>query len=377
VGAAGGPAVGPGSGDGGSAVGGGAAVGGAVAGSAAPAWQQQWEETLAAARAEGRVVVAVPTEVIDEYRTAFRALRDRFGFEVEARGIPTAEVSQVLMRECSVGRQTVDVVQGGMSETFDVYPRGCLAPVKPRLILPEVADPANWRGGALKFNDPEGAYFLQLGESLYGPVIYNTERLKAEDVNSSRALLRPEYKGKIASYDPRRAGAGRGLATYFLDTLGPDYVRQLYLGQDVVSTADHRQLAEWVARGVYLVGLGHVERGVEPLRREGLPIGITGLEDAPGYVTGGSTVVKLVKDPPHPHAATVILNWLASREGQKLMMEALGQPSRRVDVETPDSVVPWYRLPREGVGYQDGYDYHYYTVERRETERAVIEILGR
>ena len=321
-------------------------------------------------------MMAVPAEVADEYRAMLRAVGARYGFEVEGRAINASEVSQVLMRECSVGRQTIDVVQGGLSEAFDVYPQGCLAPLKPQLLLPEVTDPRAWRDGTLKFDDPEGVYMLQLGEAVYGPVAYNSERVRPEQIATSRDLLKPEFKGKIASYDPRRAGTGRGLSTYFLTTLGPDYVRQLYQGQEVASTADHRQLAEWVARGVHWIALAHVERGIEPLRREGLPIGIRELDDAPGYVTGGSTVVKIAKNAPHPNAATVLVNWLASREGQQRMMDILGQPSRRVDVDVPDSVAP-YRLPKAGAHYADGYDFDYYTKERPTAEQAVMEILGR
>src|SRR5712692_6328570 len=241
----------------------------------------QWQEVLTRARAEGRVVVDVPPEVGDAYRAAFQVIPERFGFTVETRTIGTAEIAQLLLRECSVGRQSLDVVLGGLSEVFDVYPRGCLAPIKSQLLLPEVADPANWRDGVLKFDDPDGDYFFQLGEYVTGVLIYNSQRLKPADIATSRDLLKPELKGKIASHDPRQAGGGRGLATYLLEVLGPDYIRQLYLGQDVARTSDQRQLAEWIARGVHLVGLGSVERGIEPLRQEGLPIGVTRLTDIP------------------------------------------------------------------------------------------------
>src|SRR3954452_7730715 len=100
--------------------------------------QQRWDAVVAAARQEGKVVMAVPAEGADEYRGVLRAVGARYGFEVEGRAINASEVSQVLMRECGVGRQTLDVVQGGLSESFDVYPQGCLAPLKPQLILPEV-----------------------------------------------------------------------------------------------------------------------------------------------------------------------------------------------------------------------------------------------
>jgi ABC-type Fe3+ transport system substrate-binding protein len=100
------------------------------------------------------------------------------------------------------------------------------------------------------------------------------------------------------------------------------------------------------------------------------------LQDAPGYVVGGTTVIKMVKDAPHPNAATVVLNWMASREGQKAMMEIIGQPSRRTDVEVPDSV-PWYRVPKPGVEYHDEYEFDTYVNKRAEAARILTELLGR
>ena len=360
------------------ASGGQAAPGGAAAsGEGRAAWQQQWDEVVAKARQEGKVVFAAPAEASNEYRAGLRRFSEQYGIEVETRTPSAGDLPQIVMRECGANRQSFDVLQGGMSEAFEVYPRGCIAPVKPLLILPEVADPANWRGGFLKFNDPDGQYLLQMGEHVSGALIYNTERMKPEELRTGRNLLKPELKGRMATLDPRVAGAGRGAATYFLEVLGPDFIRDVYVGQDLARTNDHRQLAEWIARGVYLVGLGAVDRSVEPLMKEGLPIGLMAPDDLPGYLSGGSTVVKAIKNPPHPNAQIVLLNWLASREGQRLMMEALEQPTRRVDVPVPESI-PAYRLPREGVAYElDSYDFAYYTDRRQETTKTLLQILGR
>jgi ABC-type Fe3+ transport system substrate-binding protein len=342
-----------------------------------PEWQQRWDEVVAKARQEGKVVFAAPPEVANEYRAGLRRFTEQYGIEVETRTPGTSELPQIVVRECGVNRQTFDVLQGGMSEAFEVLPRGCIAPVKPLLILPEVADPAHWRGGFHKFNDPDGQYLFQMGEHVSGVLIYNTERVKREDLRAGRDLLKPELKGKMATLDPRVSGAGRGAATYFYEVLGPDFIRQLYLGQDLARTNDHRQLAEWIARGTHLVGIGAVDRSVEPLVKEGLPIGLTAPDDLPGYLSGGSTVVKAIKDPPHPNAQIVLINWLASKEGQRLMMEALEQPTRRVDVPVPESI-PAHRLPQPGVSYElDSYEFAYYTERRQETTRALLQILGR
>jgi ABC-type Fe3+ transport system substrate-binding protein len=44
--------------------------------------------------------------------------------------------------------------------------------------------------------------------------------------------------------------------------------------------------------------------------------------------------VGIVKNPPHPNATKVLINWLLSREGQELWTKVMEQPTRRLDVET-------------------------------------------
>ncbi len=41
-----------------------------------------------------------------------------------------------------------------------------------------------------------------------------------------------------------------------------------------------------------------------------------------------------LKKAPHPNAAKVLINWLLSREGQEVFSNAMGQPTRRLDVDT-------------------------------------------
>ena len=42
----------------------------------------------------------------------------------------------------------------------------------------------------------------------------------------------------------------------------------------------------------------------------------------------------LVKNQAHPNAAKVFVNWLLSKDGQTAVTKALGQPTRRFDVDT-------------------------------------------
>ena len=207
-----------------------------------------------------------------------------------------------------------------------------------------------------------------------GFVIVNTNQVKPEDIATAKDLLRPEFRGKIASFDPRRGGSGEATAVYLLVTRGEEYVWQLYFGQKVVSTTNFRQLAEWVGRGVYSIGLASRESETQRFRKEGLAIAVVNLQDAPGFLVGGRSVLKLVNRSPHPNAATVLLNWLASREGQELFSRTSLQPSRRVDVRVKE--IPDYVLPQPGVKYLDTYEYDFYVNRRGELRKLFKKVFG-
>ena len=334
----------------------------------------QWDDVVAAAKKEGKVVLGTNLGMPKFRQDVTRKFKARYGIDVELRSMRGSELTAVARRECSANRPSMDVLLSGNSEITRLYPKGCLREMKSNLLLPSVTDGKQWRGGALKWNDPEHKYMLQLIEYVNVSGIYNTTKLKAEEINSVKHLLEPRFKGKIASYDPRRGGAGKGAASFFLAMLGDEYVVNLYKGQEVVYTANHRQLADWIARGVYSVGLGAVARQFDPLRKKGLPIGVVRFKDLPGKLTGGSGVIKLVKGAPNPNGAVVLLNWLADQEGQQVFERHVRQKSRRLDV---NEGLDDYVLPKEGVQYHDDYAYEFYTVERPRARKRLTELLGR
>ncbi len=52
------------------------------------------------------------------------------------------------------------------------------------------------------------------------------------------------------------------------------------------------------------------------------------------YVSMGNGGPVAIKNPPHPNAAKVLINWLLSKEGQEIYSLAQGQATRRLDVDT-------------------------------------------
>jgi ABC-type Fe3+ transport system substrate-binding protein len=338
-------------------------------------WQKKWDAVLADAKMEGTVVVAASSLGTDTRPELMEAFVKRFGFQLEVLGISGAEMVARVEREATAGRITIDVMLSGADDLLSLLPAGRLDPIKPKLILPEVLDVVKWRNKTLKFNDPEGKYFLQTSEYLPSDLVINTSMVKPGSITSWKDLLKPEYKGKIASFDSRRAGPGLSTASYLLPKFGPGFIKALYLGQQVSYTSDPRQLAEWIARGVYPIGLAVGSRQIEPLRALGQPIERIFPKDGPGYLSGGPSVMKLVKNAPHPNGAVVFSNWFLTKEPQEIYQRTVATVSRRADVDLAG--IPDYVIPKQGVEYLDTYTYAYIKDTRPKLQKLLGEILGR
>jgi ABC-type Fe3+ transport system substrate-binding protein len=104
--------------------------------------------------------------------------------------------------------------------------------------------------------------------------------------------------------------------------------------QEMTVGRNLRQLGEAVARGKSAISIGVSYYTYSPFIKAGLPVkSISNIKE--GYYAGtGSGNLAVLKNAPHPNAAKVFVNWLLSRDGQTAFTKALGQPTRRLDVDT-------------------------------------------
>jgi ABC-type Fe3+ transport system substrate-binding protein len=342
----------------------------------AAAWQRYQE----GARREGKIVVSGP---------GFPGLRQGItegfqkaqGITVEYLGLPSGEVIPRLERESQAGNVTIDVNIGGTSTCWALADRGAIEDVTPVLVDPSLFDPALWRGGHMKPILPAPTQSkdflcgLQAAEWVMTDLFVNPQLVPPDSIKSWKDLLKPEYKGKIISYDPRRPGSAQTTVAYLSTLFGDDYVRDLYVGQNVSLTADYRQLAEGVARGSYPIGIALVQANIEPLRAEGLPLQRVFPADGPGALTGGFGTVHKVKNSPNPNAGAVFMNWFGSKDAQEMWEREMMETSLRTDLAHN---VPDYVIPKAGVSYTiDDYNPDYFFSKRAPAIAKITELLGR
>jgi ABC-type Fe3+ transport system substrate-binding protein len=331
----------------------------------------EWQDLLARGRSEGKVVIAGRGPMEAPMSAAFK--RDT-GIELEFLGGEGRAQQSRIDREMRTGQVTIDLLFGG--QTMVTYANdGYLKPIKPQLILPGVTDAANWVDGRIKWVDKEQQYMLIGGHYVFGWPVYNSAFVKPGSLTTWKDLLKPEFKGKIASYDPT-TGPGQAQSGHIIDLYGIDFFKQVYLGQQVKISRDSRQLMEWAARGVYPIVLGGLPVEVKRFRAAGITtLVVADLPDGPGVLLGGSSVIAEPKAAPHPNAAAVFLNWYASQPGQQIFSEVWETPSNRVDVKA-DSI-PDFVKPKPGVTYNDQYTEDWYLNRYVGRYRdAIVDVIG-
>lgn len=299
---------------------------------ATSAAQREWEKTLEAARTEGRVVVSIPASA--ELRKQLEeVVKKRLGIDVEVFTARGGAAVRRMADEFKAGVRHFDVHIGGSSSAVSgLLDEGLLDSIEPWLFLPEVKDPKNWWGGHM-WVDKAKKYIYTFQAYLTESMWYNSDLAKPAELRSYDDFLNPKWKGKIGFLDPRTPGAGDSNWSYMWEIKGEDYLKKL-ADQELLLGRDQRQLAENLAKGRVALIIGLTYYSFLPFVKAGLPVRPLPPLKEGTYGTGGSGNLAIIKNPPHPNATKIFVNWLLGREGQELFTKALGQATRRLDVDT-------------------------------------------
>jgi ABC-type Fe3+ transport system substrate-binding protein len=306
-----------------------------------------WDRVMEAAKAEGEITVAANALLTESVKLSFQL---DTGIQVNFIGGDNAERAAQFVNEARSKKPTIDILIDDGRGLTQMMKEGLLAKVAPQIMLPGVAA-SNFRGGSIKWVDDAKLYALQGSECVFGWVVVNRNFDSPAEIDHWQKLLDPKWKGKIAAPDPRTPGPGQDVAVWLYQVLGIDYIKKLYVGQEVSFVPDDRDLIEGVARGAPPIALGTVQSEIERLKADGVTIlGVVLPDDHPGYLTAGSSVLQEPVGAPHPNAATAFINWFISYPCQAVYERVMLEPSRRTDVHTG---LPDYLIPRAGVSYYD------------------------
>lgn len=337
-------------------------------------WKKTWDETLAAGKREGKVVIiGSPDPVMRS--DVIPAFTKRYGIKVEYIAGSSGQLAARVQTERGSGLYTTDVFMSGANTTLNtMMPAGMLDPIKPLLLLPEVTEAKNWKRGAPWFVDREGQYVLALFSTVDSFLIINAGVVK--DLKTVQDILDPKWRGKISTQDPKLSGTGSNTAGYFYRELGPEFVRKLYVDQKPVISSDRRQMTDWLARGTYPICLSCRTDDIKDLVKDGFKLqeiyALPGIKER--TIVGSPFLLSLANKAPNPNAARVFVNWMATKEAVEIYAVNFGAVPLRTDVD--ESQLNPETIPRPGVAYADDTDPDWIMTGRVEVAKKVRALLS-
>ena len=307
-----------------------------------------WTRLVAAARAEGELVVVAGSSHSRDHRPIFDAFSREFGVKViVGSGSGSANVQRVLV-ERTRGRYTADVSMVGTTSNQQLCEAGALTPLRPLFLHPEVVDRSRgWRVKDHVWLDTSrefvAASSLSVNENL-SSIYYNPDCVSPTELAglaSWQDFLRPEWRGRVAAIlEPNNDGKMLQLTSAWR-VLGRDWFSRFLREAKpaLLTSGSLRQVADGLARGKYHVAIfvSEASADLEKMQAIGLPVRKLMRTLAEGGEVNFGGAIAVFDRAPHGNAARLFLNWYLSRKGQNLrqaLLDAVApSPSLRSDVD--------------------------------------------
>ena len=279
---------------------------------AGPAPAQTYEQLIAGAKKEGRLVVYA-SATAPQLQMYFSAFNKKYPF-IKTEFFRTGKqalLSKVLLEE-QAKQRIADVIHTSVIETSIMKKRGALSKYVP---LEAASYPAQYK-------DPDGLWTSAYASgTLLG---FNSRQVRrAEAPKNYEELLNPRWKNAIA-IDSNKIE----WFAMLLKLKGQAFMEKLAAQQPTVRSGNTLVL-QLLAAGEFPVSAGVYEYSVEDLKTKGAPLDWIGLEPVITY----TVAVSLPSQPPHPNSAKLFIEWLLSKEGQEIVNQ-YGRVPIRDDVES-------------------------------------------
>ena len=261
------------------------------------------------ARKEGKVVLysaMIENQALRPLKAAFAA---KYPFiEAEFWRADTRDLINKTLAEVRSRSVVVDVVEGGgVSQTL------LRAGVLQEFTLP----------GAVNLpKDFVNPYWIAPRVSYFGPAI-NTRLVSASEAPKTyEDLLDPKWKGKIAWAANTETGGAMMFISFIRSWMGEkkgeEYLTQL-ARQDIANlSGSPREVVNKLIAGEYPLALNIFLHHPVISAQKGAPVAPLMLDP----VLGNASVMVLLKSAPNPHAALLLMDFLVSEEGQKVIRDA-------------------------------------------------------
>ncbi|MDY8109882.1 ABC transporter substrate-binding protein [Fulvimarina sp. 2208YS6-2-32] len=300
-----------------------AAVAAASAQDVPAGYPADYAQTIEAAKAEGRVVIYTSTDAAQAQRL-LDAFTGKYGIKVEYNDLGTNGAYNRAISEAAASQVGADIVwSAAMDLQMTLAADGYMEPYD----SPEKANLPEWAN-----------YEDTLYATTIEPIgmIYNTGALSKDDVPQTRADLiayfndnRDELRGRVATFDPEKSGAG--FLHHTNDAQSTDSFWDLAKamgGVGVKTYSSSGSMRETVVSGENVLAINIIGSYALDWVKDSPNLGVAFGTD---YTAGFSRLAGIMKDSPNPEAAKLFVDFMLSQEGQNALA-AGSLPSVRDDV---------------------------------------------
>jgi iron(III) transport system substrate-binding protein len=274
------------------------------------------------AKKEGEVMVYTSL-VPDDLTQLAAAFEKKYGVKLKTWRANSEKVLQRAVTEARAGRHDADVVETNGPQLESLYREKGLQPLRsPHIkdLMPQaVQKHGHWVGTRINM-------FVQS---------YNTNLVKKDELPKSYAeLAHPRWKGRLGieaededwfAMIVKELGEEAGLRTF----------REIVKVNGLSVRKGHTLLAGLVASGEIPFALTTYSHGAEKMKQKGAPVEWFAIAPAIGRANG----IGITRNPPHPHAAALFVDFLLSPEGQAILQKG-GYVPANLRVADPAQKLP-------------------------------------
>ena len=283
--------------------------------------QSGWDNVVAEAKKEGKVVVYNGTnfKIVRKLGDLFQK---QYGIQVEVLDGRASEIRERVRTEQAAGRFIGDVSYNGRTTTALQTAEGALDPYGNLPLAKTIEAPFETNGTFLPSNAGNFALLI------------NTNLVK-EDIKSWRELEDPKWAGKILSDDPRALGGGQVWFEVTYGAFGREFHEKIAAHKPVISRV-FAESSRRIARGEFPVYLPFNVSEYQSLK--GLPVKVIVPQEGIPFVAFGTA---LLKNPPHPNAGRLFMNWLLEPDQQLVLaLEGFRPAAKNMGPRIPEDIRP-------------------------------------
>jgi ABC-type Fe3+ transport system substrate-binding protein len=258
---------------------------------------------LEGARAEGQAVIYLNLDATVANALAGGFMNKYFGLNVQVGRFSGASIIARVDAEARAGKLAADVIMSGELGILVLIDKGVMAHYRsPQL----AAYPESFRGKDR---------FWSVGLLNVLVPAYNTRLVSKEDVpRRMEDLLRPRWKSKLAMDSQSYYWFGA-----LVQDMGEEAATRLLRGlndQQLHQVRGRRLLTQLVAAGEYDLAVETNLNTVLTMSQQGAPVWFAPVR--PLYLR--PSFLFMTRTAPHPHAGALLIDYLLSEEGQKILV---------------------------------------------------------